>query len=145
MANLPGESHPPLKQATPAVPLLCLLGVVLLLSSVTLVIKYVFQHSPVQPMSLAMIRVSIGFVFLFAITLLWDWRGLVALGVRDIVHLTVVGFLGVFSYAVSAYGLMHTSVTHYALIYSLLPSCTAMMSVLLGNERLGAIKLAGIV
>jgi drug/metabolite transporter (DMT)-like permease len=96
-------------------------------------------------MSLAMIRVSIGFVFLFAITLLWDWRGLVALGVRDIMHLTVVGFLGVFSYAVSAYGLMHTSVTHYALIYSLLPSCTAMMSVLLGKERLNSIKLAGIV
>jgi|SRR5215217_1449525 len=133
------------KHPSTAVPLVCLLGVVVLLSSVTLVTKYVFQHSPVQAMSLAMIRVSIGFVFLFAITLLWDWRGLVALGVRDIVHLTVVGFLGVFSYAVSAYGLMHTSVTHYALIYSLLPSCTAMMSVLLGNERLGAIKLAGIV
>ena len=133
------------KASSPTVPLLCLLGVVVLLSSVTLVTKYVFQHSPVQAMSLAMIRVSIGFVFLVAITLLWDWRGLVALGVRDIVHLTVVGFLGVFSYAVSAYGLMHTSVTHYALIYSLLPSCTAMMSVLLGKERLNAIKLAGIV
>src|SRR5215203_1587982 len=133
------------KASVPTVPLLCLLGVVVLLSSVTLVTKYVFQHSPVQAMSLAMIRVSIGFVFLLAITLLWDWRGLVALGVRDMMHLTVVGFLGVFSYAVSAYGLMHTSVTHYALIYSLLPSCTALMSVLLGKERLNSIKLVGIV
>src|SRR5215208_6798052 len=103
MANLPGESHPPLKQATPAVPLLCLLGVVLLLSSVTLVIKYVFQHSPVQPMSLAMIRVAIGFVFLFAIALLWDWRGILSLSLYDMVKLSAVGFLGVFSYAVSAY------------------------------------------
>src|SRR5215207_6727914 len=132
------------KHSSETVPLLCLLGVVGLLSSVTLVIKYVFQHSPVQAMSLAMIRVTIGFVFLSAITLLWGWRGLLALGIRDVMHLTIVGFLGVFSYAVSAYGLMHTSVTHYALIYSLLPSCTALMSVILGRERLNAIKLAGI-
>ncbi len=55
-----------------------------------------------------------------------------------------MGFLGVFSYAVSAYGLMQTSVTHYALIYSLLPSSTAMLSSLLGKERLGGIKLTGI-
>ena len=51
------------KASSTTVPLLCLLGVVVLLSSVTLVTKYVFQHSPVQAMSLAMIRVSIGFVF----------------------------------------------------------------------------------
>lgn len=126
------------------VPLACLLGVVVLLSSVTLVIKYVFQHSAVQAMPLAMTRVALGFVFLFAITLLWDWRGLLSLGYREIAQLALVGFLGVFSYAVSAYGLMQTSVTHYALIYSLLPSCTAMLSVLLGKERLNTIKLAGI-
>jgi drug/metabolite transporter (DMT)-like permease len=140
-----GDAHPPHTHTAPAVPLLCLFGVVALLSSVTLVIKYVFQHSPVQAMTLAMIRVTIGFVFLSAITLLWDWRGLLSLGLRDVAQLAVVGFLGVFSYAVSAYGLMQTSVTHYALIYSLLPSSTAMVSVSLGKERLGAIKLTGIV
>lgn len=127
------------------VPLLCLLGVVALVSSVTLVSKYVFQHSQVQAMPLAMIRVTIGFVLLSAITLLWDWRGLLSLGLRDITQLTVVGFLGVFSYAVSAYGLMQTSVTHFSLIYSLLPSGTAMLSVSLGKERLGVPKLTGIV
>lgn len=138
------RSDTSLKHSAPAVPLMCLLGVVVLLSSVTLVIKYVFQHSPVPAMSLAMIRVTIGFVFLCAITLLWDWRGLLSLGFRDITQLTVVGFLGVFSYAVSAYGLMHTSVTHYALVYSLLPSTTAIMSIGLGKERLNAIKMAGV-
>ncbi len=132
------------RQATTIVPMLCLLGVVGLLSSVTLVIKYVFQHSAVQAMSLAMIRVAIGFAFLSGIALLWDWKGLLSLGFRDIAKLAAVGFLGVFSYAVSAYGLMHSSVTHYALIYSLLPSCTATISVLLGKERLSATKLTGI-
>lgn len=127
-----------------AVPLLCVLGVVVLLSSVTLVIKYVFQHSAVPAMSLAMARVAIGFVLLSAMTLLWDWRGLLSLGLRDIAQLTFVGFLGVFSYAVSAYGLMQTSVTHYALIYSLLPSCTALLSALCGKERLGLVKAAGV-
>lgn len=144
MSGRRGDADPPCKHTMPVVPLLCLFGVVALLSSVTLVIKYVFQHSPVHAMPLAMIRVTIGFVFLFAITLLWDWRGILSLSLRDIAQLTVVGFLGVFSYAVSAYGLMQTSVTHYALIYSLLPSSTALLSVSLGKERLGAIKLTGI-
>lgn len=143
MGARPG-ADPPHMPPSPVVPLFCLLGVVVLLSSVTLVIKYVFQHSSVQAMPLAVIRVAIGFVFICAITLLWDWRGLISLGHHEIVKLTLVGFLGVCSYAVSAYGLMQTSVTHYALIYSLLPSCTAMLSVLLGKERLNAIKLTGI-
>lgn len=144
MGELRGDDTRSKNPATPVVPLLCLLGVVLLLSSVTLVIKYVFQHSTVQPLQLAMIRVAIGFVLLFAITLLWDWRGLVSLAVRDIVRLAFVGLLGVFSYAVAACGLMQTSVTHYALIYSLLPSSTATLSVCLGKERLSPIKLTGI-
>ena len=44
------------------VPLACLVGVVVLLSSVTPVIKYVFQHSHVQPLGLACFRVMIGFL-----------------------------------------------------------------------------------
>lgn len=79
MGELRGDINPIHKNTTGLVPLLCLLGVVVLLSTVTLVIKYVFQHSPVQAITLAMIRVTIGFLFLSAITLLWDWRGLLSL------------------------------------------------------------------
>ena len=50
--------------ATAVVPLFCLVGVVLLLSSVTPVIKYVFQHSHLHPIRLASFRVMIGFLFL---------------------------------------------------------------------------------
>jgi hypothetical protein len=46
----------------------------------------------------------------------------------DLIRLGCVSFLGVFSYAIAAWGLMHTSVIHYAFIYGLLPSCTAMLS-----------------
>ncbi|HEU4686171.1 MAG TPA: DMT family transporter [Nitrospira sp.] len=126
------------------IPLFCLFGVVLLLTSVTLVSKYVFQHSAVQPRGLASVRVAIGFVMLSAVTLLWDWQGLLSLSVRDLATLTVVGILGVCSYAVAACGLMRTSVTHYVLIYSLLPSATAMLSVMLGREWLSVTKIVGI-
>jgi drug/metabolite transporter (DMT)-like permease len=111
---------------------------------VTLVIKYVFQHSAIQPMNLAWFRVVIGFVLLCSVTLLWDRSGLRSLARSEIALLTGVGFLGVFSYAVAACGLMHTSVTHYALIYSLLPSCTAFLSMLTGKDRLPPGKLVGI-
>lgn len=140
--DAPRDHSSPARQSP--VPLLCLLGVVMLLTSVTLVIKYVFQHSDVLPMSLASVRVAIGFVLLCAMTLLWDWRGLLSLTLRDLAKLTVVGILGVFSYFVAACGLMRTSVTHYAIIYSLLPSITALLSVLMGKEYLSTIKVAGI-
>lgn len=144
MAGLRREPSSPLTVTSSVAPLLCLLGVVVLLSSVTLIIKYVFQHSDVQPLGLAQIRVTIGFIFLAAVTLVWDCRGLLSLGASDLVRLTLVGFLGVFSYAIAACGLMYTSVTHYALIYSLLPSCTATFSVLLGRDLVGPAKVTGI-
>lgn len=127
-----------------AVPLLCLAGVVLLLSSVTPVIKYVFQHSHLEPVGLASFRVMIGFLLLLAMTWLCDRRGLMALSAGDVLRLSLVGFLGVFSYAIAAWGLMHTSVVHYALIYGLLPSCTAALSMLVGHDRLTAPKGLGI-
>lgn len=145
MINLPGTSIDTSTKATPFVPLACLLGVVLLLSSVTLVIKYVFQHSGVHPIGLAWFRVMIGFLLLFAITLFWDRRGLLLLGTADVLQLGLVGFLGVFSYAISAWGLMYSSVIHYALIYGLLPSCTATLSVLLGKDQMSLFKVVGIV
>jgi len=112
---------------------------------VTPVIKYVFQHSDVQPVGLACFRVMIGFLLLLAITWLWDRRGLLSLSGGDVLRLAGVGFLGVFSYAIAAWGLMHTSVVHYALIYGLLPSCTAAISRLSGQDRIGVPKGVGIV
>ena len=55
------------KSNTALLPLACLLGVVVLLSSVTPVVKYIFQHSTVQPIGLAYFRVVIGFLPLLAL------------------------------------------------------------------------------
>jgi drug/metabolite transporter (DMT)-like permease len=142
MSTVPNKTASP--HTTPVVPLLCLVGVVLLLSSVTPVIKYIFQHSHLRPVGLACFRVMIGFLFLLIITWLWDRRGLISLSLGDVARLGFVGFLGVFSYAIAAWGLMHTSVVHYALIYGLLPSCTAALSVLFGHDRMTVQKCLGI-
>ena len=94
-------------------PLVCLLAAVVLLSSITPAIKYVFQHSDLHPIALGGLRVLIGFFVLFFSTLIWDREG-----TRDVVGsntapLTLLGLLGVASYAVAAWGLLYTSVTHY--------------------------------
>ena len=130
--------------ATPVIPLLCLVGVVLLLSSVTPLVKYVFQHSHLHPIRLASFRVMIGFLVLLTITWLWDRRGLMSLSADGLLRLGFVGFLGVFSYTIAAWGLMHTSVVHYSLIYGLLPSCTAALSVLSGHDRMTIPKCLGV-
>ena len=144
MVNFSGTPNDMSTKVTPVVPLVCLFAVILLLSSVTLVIKYIFQHSSLQPIGLAYFRVMIGFLFLFGVTLLWDRRGLLSLAASDLLRLGVVGFLGVFSYAISAWGLMHTSVIHYALIYGLLPSCTATLSAFFGKDQMNVWKCGGI-
>src|ERR1041385_8240204 len=105
-------------------PVLCLLGAVVLLSSVTPIIKYVFQYSALHPIGMAGFRVTIGFSFLLLSTLICD-RGTVGggatgVGAADMAKLTLLGLLGVASYAVAAWGLLYTSVTHYILIYSLM-------------------------
>ena len=130
--------------ATPVIPLLCLVGVVLLLSSVTPLVKYIFQHSHLHPIRLASFRVMIGFLVLLTITWLWDRRGLMSLSADGLLRLGFVGFLGVFSYTIAAWGLMHTSVVHYSLIYGLLPSCTAALSVLFGHDRMTIPKCLGV-
>ena len=56
----------------------------------------------------------------------------------------MIAFLGVFSYTVAAWGLMPTNVVHYALIYGLLPSITAGLSVAFGHDRINLQKGAGI-
>lgn len=126
-------------------PFLYLSGVVTLLSTVPTVTKYVFQHSDVDPIGMACIRVGIGFVFLFGVTFLRDRRGLQSLTVWDWCLLTLLGWLGVGSYVIAAWGIQHTKVTHYILIYSLLSPITSLFSAGMGKSRLNILKIAGIV
>src|SRR5262249_56837418 len=97
MLPLPEASTSASRKTSTIAPLACLFAVVLLLSSVTLVIKYVFQHSAMQPIGLARFRVLIGFVILLAITLFWDRRGLFSLAIPDLVKLGLLGSLAVLS------------------------------------------------
>jgi drug/metabolite transporter (DMT)-like permease len=134
--SLPGPDRPSkLSAPSQTVPILCLLGVVALLSLITPAIKYVFQQSQLTFLGLAFGRVVIGFVFLAVGTACVDWRGLRGIRVRDCVPLGLVGLLGVGAYAVAAWGLQYTSVTHYALVYSLLPTFTTLFSCILGKDR----------
>lgn len=126
-------------------PLIALFGAVLLLSTVPTVTKYVFQHSNVDPLGMALIRVMTGFLFLFAITFVQDRRGLGALTAGDVLRLTLLGGLGVGSYVIAACGLRLTTVTHYILIYSLLSPITALFSVLVRKSSGGYLKMFGIV
>jgi len=127
------------------VPVLCLLGVVALLSSITPTTKYVFQHSSLTFLSIASGRIVIGFLFLAAVTACLDWQGLRSLDIADGARFGVLGLLGVGSYVVAAYGLLYTDVTHYALIYSLLPTFTAFFSWCLSKDSLNGASLFGIV
>ena len=142
-------SHLDLPQTQPSssqvVPILCLLGVVALLSSITPTLKYVLQHSGLTFLSIAGGRIIIGFLFLVCITAYQDWRELRALDVIEGARLGALGLLGVGSYAIAAYGLMYTNVTHYALVYSLLPTFTALFSWCLAREHLSFFSLLGIV
>ncbi len=126
------------------VPILCLVGVVGLLSSVTPIFKYIFQHSSMSVLSLACGRVVIGFLFLASITACIDSRGLRALRPCQVLQLTALGILGVGAYAVAAWGLMYTSVTHYALLYSLLPTITTLLSIYRGRDQATAATGCGI-
>ncbi len=126
------------------VPILCLLGVVALLSSITPAMKFVFQNSQMNFLDVSSGRIIVGFLFLVAITASVDWRGLCALRLAECTQLGTVGALGVGSYAVAAWGLMQTSVTHYALVYSLLPTFTALFSWGLGKDRPSIFSLLGI-
>lgn len=125
-------------------PVLCLLGVVALLSSITPTMKYLLQHSNLSFQSIATGRIVIGFLFLAAVTTCLDWRGLRSLNMADGARLVVPGLLGVGSYVVAAYGLLYTNVTHYALIYSLLPTFTAFFSRCFTKDRLTGSSLFGI-
>lgn len=144
MAMPPEESNSPSGAAPHIEPFICLLSAVLLLSTVPTLTKYVFQHSAVDPLGMALVRVMAGFFFLFAITLAQDLRGLSALTAGDVFRLTLLGGLGVGSYVIAAWGIQLTSVTHYILIYSLVSPLTALLSVLLGKSHGCSLKMIGI-
>jgi drug/metabolite transporter (DMT)-like permease len=116
-----------------------------MLSSFAPATKYILQHSDLIPLDLACVRVMIGFLFLTVITLMWDRTELFYLRPMDVLRLSVLGVLGVgLSYAVAAWSLLHTTVTHYVLIYSLTPSFTALFSFLMGRDQANVLKVTGI-
>ncbi|HLZ34584.1 MAG TPA: DMT family transporter [Nitrospira sp.] len=143
--SLPGRGTPSReRKSSQLVPILCLLGVVALLSSITPATKFVFRQSGMSFLDLACGRVVIGFLFLAAVTAFLDRRGLCALRLGDCLLLGSVGFLGVGAYAIAAWGLQYTSVTHYALVYSLLPTFTTLLSCMLGRDRSTPLMWLGI-
>jgi drug/metabolite transporter (DMT)-like permease len=123
---------------------LALLVAMLILSSFAPAAKYIFVHSDLTPIELACVRVMIGFGFLCATTAVWDRPSLIHLSGWDVAILSGLGIISVgISYAVSAIGLQHTSVTSYVLIYSLTPAFTLLFSMLAGRDRLSVFKLLG--
>ena len=145
MLSSPSDPTQAKAPSSQVVPILCLLGVVALLSSITPTTKYVFQHSSLTFLSIASGRIVIGFLFLAVVTACLDWQGLRSLSIADGARFGVLGLLGVGSYVVAAYGLLYTDVTHYALIYSLLPTFTAFFSWCLSKDSLNGTSLFGIV
>ena len=105
----------------------------------------VFQHSDLHPIALGGLRVLIGFLHALLQHPALGPRRHAGCGGLDTAPLTLLGLLGVASYAVAAWGLLYTSVTHYILIYSLMPSFTVIFSWLLRIEERRAFKVVGIV
>ncbi len=125
-------------------PVLCLVGVILLVSSITPAIKYTFQHSTIDFLELASFRIVIGFLVLAGITSWVDLRGLRSLTRYQVLQLTLLGLLGVGAYPVGAYGLAYTSVTHFAIIYSLLPTFTTLISIGCRTDHANAVTISGL-
>jgi drug/metabolite transporter (DMT)-like permease len=135
MPSSDSDPAQPKASSSQVVPVLCLLGVVILLSSITPTMKYVFQHSSLSFLSIANGRIIIGFLFLAAITACLDWKGLRSLSLADGAQFGVLGLLGVGSYVIAAYGLLY---------YSLLPTFTSFFSWCLASDHLTGSSLAGI-
>jgi drug/metabolite transporter (DMT)-like permease len=126
------------------IPILCLLGVIGLVSAITPAIKYTLQHSSVDFLELASSRVVIGFLFLAGITMWFDFQGLRALTAGHLGKLTLLGLLGVGAYPIGAWGLVYTSLTHFAIIYSLLPTFTALISIARKKDQANVATVTGL-
>jgi drug/metabolite transporter (DMT)-like permease len=119
-------------------------GVIVLVSAITPAIKYTLQHGAVDFLELASSRVVIGFLFLAGITMWFDFQGLRALTARRLGKLTLLGVLGVGAYPIGAWGLVFTSVTHFAIIYSLLPTFTTLISIARGKDHAHVATMIGL-
>ena len=116
----------------------------MLVSAITPAIKYTLQHSAIDFMELAASRVAIGFLFLAGITVWFDLQGLRSLTPREVGKLTLLGLLGVGAYPIAAWGLVYTSVTHFAIIYSLLPTFTTLISMARGKDHASVATVSGL-
>lgn len=125
-------------------PYVCLLFIIGLLGTVTPVMKFVFDGSHVDPVTVATLRTLIGFIILFPVAACRDLGAILRLTRRDIVELSALGALGIGSYLVAATGLYYTTVTHYVLIYSLLPGWTAVFMAALRHRSLTPLTVTGI-
>jgi len=126
-------------------PLLYLTSAVLLLSTVSPVMKEVIRHGDLSPFELVCLRIFIAFTCLFLVTMAGPWKELLTLPWVDVLRLTLLGILGVgLAYGLAGWALLYTSVTHYSLIYSLHPSFTALFSFLMKRDRPTAWKIIGI-
>jgi drug/metabolite transporter (DMT)-like permease len=147
-----GTPHRPAQTSSPTtaapvshlVPLLCLFGVIALVSAITPAIKYTLQHHAVDFLQVAASRIVIGFLVLAGFTLWFDPKGIWALTARDLRKLTVLGLLGVGGYPIAAWGLVYSSVTHFAIIYSLLPTFTTLLSIARGKDHPGTATMVGL-
>ncbi len=106
--------------------------------------KSVFDSSHVDPVTVATLRTLIAFVILFPVAACRNRGAIMRLTRQDLVELSALGALGIGSYLVAATGLYYTTVTHYVLIYSLLPGWTAVFMAVLRHRQLTALTLAGI-
>jgi len=126
-------------------PPLFLLSAVLMLGTVSPVIRFILQQHEIEPLDLAFVRIAVAFVFLLVATLFQDREEFLALTPTDVAQLTFVGFLGVgLYYGLTVWSLKYTTVTHYILIYSLNPCFTAVISVLMKKDPPSAFKFWGI-
>jgi drug/metabolite transporter (DMT)-like permease len=133
------------EQTSETTPLLYVTTAVLMLSTVSPVTKVLLQDGDLSPFNLAYFRVLIAFVCLFIVTMASSWHGLLNLTVKDVAQMALLGILGVgLAYGLASWALVHTSVSHYCFIYSLHPTLTALLSLLLGKERASVVKIAGI-
>jgi len=118
---------------------------VLMLSTVTPVMKSLLEHHDLSPFEIVCLRVFIAFVCLFIVTMTGPWQELLRLTGRDGLRMALLGILGVGgAYGLASWALVHTSVSHYSLIYSLHPTLTALLSLVLRKDSANAVKIAGI-
>ncbi|MDB5856705.1 MAG: hypothetical protein JWQ76_394 [Ramlibacter sp.] len=104
-----------------------------------------FVVAEVPPLTLAMLRYTLGFFCLlpFALPLLRD--ALRVLRARDLLALTALG-IGQFALLIALlnWGLQHVGAAQAALIFSLFPLLTLLLGAALGREQVGGRLLLGV-